>query len=561
MKSFGGLSQMLWLAARRERSWIAWTTLVFVGTFLATAAQMSTLAPTLADRINLQKSLSLAPAMTLLLGRFEHPETVASTVGWRVGLFMAAALAVMAALTVVRHTRAEEEAGRLELLAAGRLGRGASLAAAILAALVLVLVTSAASSAALFGRGASAGQLAGHSVGLAVPALVAIAVAAVAAQMTATARAAKAVAICAVLLAYALRGFSDLRGLETLTALNPFGWYTAVDPFGDFTLRPVFVALAVSGFLVWVAFAVALRRDLGAGLFAVGSGRPRSRFLAGPGTLVARLGWRTLVGWLLVMALMGAFVGSLLPDLGDFVDTTPQFKQILESLGGVGAIADSYVAVMAQIFGIAAACWAIAQVGSWRTEESTGRLEAVLATGISRSRMLLSLSAFSFAGVVLLQVSAGLATGLSAGAMSADGFSADGLTDALVAELVRVPPAWLLASVGLLLVSWRPAWFGLAWLLVLVSVLFGIYGDLLGIPASLRGVSVFQHVPNVPIEPLRWAPLIAMTAIALGILVLAVVLLNRRDVPAVDNGRGVIGAVKKWLGGIGKSKRRVGSVT
>ena len=225
MKPFGGLSQMLWLVARRERGWIGWTTITFAVMYLATATQMSTLAPSAADRFNLQKSLSLAPAMTMLLGRFGHPETVASTVAWRIGLFMAAALAVLAALTVVRHTRAEEDAGRLELLAAGRLGRGSNLAAAVLAALALVLVVSAASSAALVGRGASASQLAANFVALMLPALVAIAVAALAAQAVASARAAKAVAISIVLIAYALRGLSDVRGLETLTQINPFGWY------------------------------------------------------------------------------------------------------------------------------------------------------------------------------------------------------------------------------------------------------------------------------------------------------------------------------------------------
>mgnify|MGYP003451036003 CR=1 FL=1 len=393
-----------------------------------------------------------------------------------------------------------------------------------------------------------------------LPALVAIAVAALAAQAVASARAAKAVAISIVLIAYALRGLSDVRGLETLTQINPFGWYVAVDPFGDINIWPAVLSAAIFGVLACVAFVLDSRRDLGAGLFAVGAGRPHARFLTGPGTLVTRLGWRTLVGWQVVMVLMGVFVGSLMPDLADLVGTTPQFKQIIESLGGAGAIEDSYVAVMAQIFGIAAACWAIAEVSSWRTEESTGRLEAALATSISRTRMILSLSVFSFAGVVLLQVSAGLAAGISAGVLSADGLRAGGLSDAIVAELVRVPPAWLLAAVGILLVSWRPAWFRLAWLLILVSVIFGIYGDLLGIPESLRGISVFQHVPNLPIEPLSWTPLIAMSAIALGILALAVWLLNRRDVPAVENWQGMTGAAKKLWARHGRSKNRVGSV-
>lgn len=177
---------------------------------------------------------------------------------------------------------------------------------------------------------------------------------------------------------------------------------------------------------------------------------------------------------------------------------------------------------MAQLFGIAAACWAIAQVGTIRGEESAGRLENVLATRVPRVRLLLANAALAFAGVVVLQLAVGLASGLVGG----------GLGDSVAAELVRVPPAWLLLAVALLLVAWRPAWSWLAWLLALTSVLFGIYGDLLGIPDWLRQFSVFQHVPNVPVDPLRWTPLVVMTLVAVALVALAAVCFRRRDVPA-----------------------------
>lgn len=522
MSPFAGLPGLLRLAMRSERWWIGWTVAAFAGTYVATASQMSSVAPAVADRVALQQSMSATPAFTLLLGDFVHPDTVASTVSWRVGLFMAGVLAVLAVLTVVRHTRAEEEAGRTELLGAGRVGRLAPLAAAVTAALVMLVATCVASALALVGFGASAAQLAAYAVALALPSLAAIGLAAVAAEAATTARAAKGLAIGVVLLLYVVRGVTDLRGHALLTDLNPFGWVDVVDAFGSPVWWPVGAAVVTLAVLLGAATASAMRRDLGAGLLRVGAGPAHARGLRGVTTLEVRQTWRNLAGWSVVVALFGLFVGSVKPDLGDLAGSTPQIEEVLTSLGGAGAIVDAFTSVMAQLFGIAAACWAIAHVGSARAQESAGRLESTLATAASRRRVLLTTSAVAFTGVVVLQVTAALADGLVGG----------GLGDALAANLVRVPAAWLLAAVTVLLFAARPAWLGLGWLLAVFSVVAGPYGELFGVPDRLRSLSAFQHVPNVPVESVAWPPLVVMTLGAVAIVAVAVIVFDRRDVPA-----------------------------
>ncbi len=522
MRPFAGTGAMLRLALRRERWWIVWTLVAFAGTYLATASQMQQVAPTVSDRVALQESMAATPAFQLLLGEFTHPDTIASTVSWRVGLFMAGALAVLAALTVVRHTRAEEEAGRQELLAAGRLGRLATQTAAVLVALVLVVLTSAASSLALAGRGGTAGQLVAYAVQVGLPSLAAVGVAVVAAEIATTARTAKGLAIGVVLIAYVLRGVTELRDRTTLTNLNPFGWSTAVDAFGEVMWWPAAAAVGTLLVLLAVGAVSAWHRDLGAGLLHVRPGLGSARALHGPGTLAVRLAWRNLLGWAAVVALFGVFIGSVKPDLGDLAASTPQIQQVLESLGGSGAIVDAFEAVMAQLFGIAAACWAIAQVGSARSEETTGRLEMTLSTAVARPRLVATTAVLAFVGVVVLQLVAGLSDGLVGG----------GPADAVAANLIRVPAAWVLAAVALVLYAWRPALLGWAWVLAAFSVLAGPYGDLLGVPDWLRRFSVFQHVPNVPVDPVDWTPLVVMTVGSLVLVALAVVLFRRRDVPA-----------------------------
>lgn len=522
MSSFAGLPGLLRLALRRERWWIVWTVAAFAGTCLATATQMEKLAGDLPDRVALQQSMAVTPAFALLLGDFTHPDTVASTVSWRVGLFMAGALAVLAVLTVVRHTRAEEEAGRTELLGAGRVGRLAPMSAGVVSAIVTVVLAAIASAVTLAGFGATAGQVATYAVALALPAFAAVGLAAIAAEVASTARAAKGLAIGVVLLLYVVRGVTDLRGLRVPTQLNPFGWIDVIDAFGSPTWWPVAAALGGLAVMLGIAASSALRRDLGAGLLRVGSGRARARGLRGVVSLEIRQTWRNLLGWVVVVALFGLFVGSVKPDLTDIAGSTPQIQGVLESLGGSGAVTDAFESVMSQLFGIAAACWAIAHVGAARGEETSGRLETTLSTAVSRPRVLLTTAALAFAGVVVLQLTAALSDGLIGG----------GLADSLAANLARVPAAWLLAAVALLLFAARPAWLALGWLLAVFSVLAGPYGDLLGVPDWLRSFSVFQHVPNVPVESVEWPPLAAMTAATAALVALAVAAFDRRDVPA-----------------------------
>ena len=109
--------------------------------------------------------------------------------------FGAVLVAVLMLLTVIRHTRGDEEEGRTELLRAGVVGRRAPLVAALIltlgASLLLGLLTALALVAAgLDARGAWAFGLSWACAGAAFAA-----VGAVAAQLTASARAARGVAV------------------------------------------------------------------------------------------------------------------------------------------------------------------------------------------------------------------------------------------------------------------------------------------------------------------------------------------------------------------------------
>ena len=127
-----GLWPMTRLALRRDRIWLStWIVLICVQV-VATAGAYESLYPTQQSRLGLGATLGKNTSLRALYGRPFDLTSAGGFTAWRIGGFAAAVIGLMSLLAVIRHTRAEEEAGRLELLRSGVVGRHAPLAAALL---------------------------------------------------------------------------------------------------------------------------------------------------------------------------------------------------------------------------------------------------------------------------------------------------------------------------------------------------------------------------------------------------------------------------------------------
>jgi len=58
----------------------------------------------------------------------------------------------------------------------------------------------------------------------------------------------------------------------------------------------------------------------------------------------------------------------------------------------------------------------------------------------------------------------------------------------------------------------------------------GMFGQLLGLPGWVEGLSPFQRVPDYPATDLDPVPLVVLTGLALGLTGLGLVGFRRRDV-------------------------------
>ncbi|GAA1743899.1 hypothetical protein [Aeromicrobium alkaliterrae] len=520
--AWAGTAGLCRLAFATERRWIVGTFLAFLATYVATAAQIRQIAPTVGERVGLQGTIAQTPGFRVLLGPFEHTAEIGGATLWRVGVFMLAVAGMLAAACVVRLTRRAEEQGQAELLGAAAVGRLAALGAGLVAAAALTLAAAVGATLGLVvGAGAGATDAVAAGAQVVVVGVATAGLAAVAAQVAQAARSALGIAAGVLLAAYAVRGAADVRHSDAVQWLTPFGWAAQVDPFGEDHWYPLGVALLATALLVGLAVVLRDRRDVGAGLIAPRPGRPTGRQLGTPLALTLRLERRAGAVWLAGLVAFGIFVSSLVPTVVRLGSAEGGLAEALRRLGGAGALTDVFVSAMASIGALVVASWGVAVVTRHHADETGGRLEQVLATAVSRRSVLLAPAVVALLGVLPALAVSGVAIGLSGG----------DLGDALAAALVQAPAVWVVIAFAVLGQALGGRWTAMAWGGVVWATGVGQVGSAVGLPEWAQQASPFTHVPGVPADPFALVPELALTVGAALLLVAAVVVVRRRDVP------------------------------
>ena len=150
-------------------------------------------------------------------------------------------------MLVVRHTRTEEESGRLELLSAGVVGRYAALTAALIVSSGTVVLLGLLTALSLIGSGLPATGSFAFGAMWAAAGLSFAGVGAVTAQVTEGARAANGLTAAVLGVAYVLRAIGDSASngsTQWVSWLSPIGWSQQVRAYAGDRFVVVLVPLA-----------------------------------------------------------------------------------------------------------------------------------------------------------------------------------------------------------------------------------------------------------------------------------------------------------------------------
>jgi ABC-2 type transport system permease protein len=534
-RSPGGLTgtrELARLAIRRDRIGLAAAVYVITAAVAGTAYAFKKLYPTEAGRAALAAAGGSNPALRFLYGRLDG-DSIGSLTTWRYGAWAGIFAALLAIFVVIRHTRADEEAGRLELVGSAVVGRQAALVAALAAAAAPIIVVSALLCVALPLVGLPAAGSAALALGIGGCGLAFTGIAAVAAQLTSSARTARGIALGALGVAFVLRGVGDSAGAggpSWLSWASPLAWIQLARPFTAVRWWVLLLPLAVAALGTGLAFALAARRDQGAGLLPGRPGRATaSAALRGPFGLAWRLQRGALLGWAVGYAFTFAACGAAAKGIGQLFGTSSALEHEFTRIGGQAAITNAYLAALMLLAGLVAAAYAVSVVLALRADETGGLAEPILATATGRVRWALSHVTVAVGGAALLLAVAGVATGLGYGLRT--GPAGPQVSRMVGAAMGQLPSVLVLAAVAIALFGLLPgASVPGAWTALGLVVLINLFGQALQLSHWVLDISPFTHAPRLPGGTVTAAPLLWLCALALAASVAGLAGLRRRDI-------------------------------
>lgn len=525
-----GTGALFRLFLRLDRVRITVWALAVYGTVAGSIATLLETYPT-PESLQARAALMSNPSAVMMTGPAFGLEnyTFGAMVANELSLWTLLAAAIMSVLLVVRHTRAEEESGRLEVVRALPVGRFAPPTAAVATVAVANVAVGVAVTAGLLSGGADLAAADSVAFGLAtaLTGLVFAAVAAITAQLTEHGRAASGMALAVMGATFLARGVGDVIDPlgSPLSWTSPFAWAQQTRLFVDLRWWPLAVSAVAAVALGALAVALAQRRDLGAGLRPSRPG-PASAAptLLTPAGLALRLLRGQFWGWAVGSALFALAFGALANSLGDFAEELPDLGGLFQI--DITDLTNAFASVVLAFMLVGVGCFVVAAVLRLRAEEAQGRVAAVVVTGTSRPRLLAGWLAVVAAEAVAMALLVGLGAGVGVWSGSGDPAWVGRL---VLASLVYLPAIALLAALAVALVGVAPRAAVWAWLPVGWGAFVLFLGGLVDVPEWSRALSPFDHTPLVPQESVAAGPLAAMAALAAVLVAVGFAGLARRD--------------------------------
>jgi len=533
VKTLVGTGHLIRLIARRDRFRLTVWILVLASLAVGTASAFQGLYPSVAEREILVNTIASNPAIIAFLGPI-YDSSIGALTAWRVGVIGSVLVGIMAVMTMIRHTREEEETGRRELLGATVVGRNAPLTASLVVTTSAGLILGALCAVGLIGLGLPTAGSVAFGLGYAAVAAVFAGLSGLAAQLTQGAGAGRGIAIGVVGASFLLRLAGDggsEGGLGWLSWLSPIGWFTQLRPYAEERWTVLVLPLGLAVLSTVGAYWLGAHRDVGAGVF-----QPRP----GPATAARSLGsslglaWRlhrpSLLGWALGLSFMATVYGGIADSVGGFLGDNPQLTEIFEQLGGEAGITEAYFATAMGILALIVTAYSVRSALRLTVEEESLRADSVLATATPRVRWASSHLVFAVLGPVLILAVAGVVAGALYGVIIGD---VEGqIPSVFGAAMIQIPAVWVVTGIAVALFGFFPKYTDTIWGFLVAFFLLGQLGRILQFPQWMLDLSPFSHIPALPADELTLTPLVILTSLALVLVVIGLVGFQRRDVAA-----------------------------
>ena len=529
MKRFANSGTLFRFALRRDRIFLPlWVSGIVA--FAVLCAPLFTQVAKSPVELAMYAETMKNPAMLALCGPlYAEPYTYGVMYTQLMTVWIFISIATMNVFLVARHTRKDEEDGKLEVLRSLPVGRVAILSSAWMMTILANSLIGTFSAAGLALLGIESMTTGGCFLlgGLFFAVGMFFAAAAMLfSQLCTTSRSMIGGCFLSLGIFYLIAAMGNVFG-GIMAYLSPLSIAFKSSPFAGNHIWPVFAILAATIAVASVAMRLSAKRDLGAGLLPQRRGRAHAQAsLSSPFGLALRLTKKTAVAWVIIMFVLGMSYGSIFGDFESFISQSEMIQMILATGSGENMIL-SFMVYITLVMSLIASIPVINCVLKLRSEEKNNRLESVYARSVSKTELLLSYIVIAVVLSVALQAALSLGMWLAAAAVMDEPLP---LADMMIAGLVKLPGIWLFAGISALLTGLLPKLTSLVWAYWGMSFFAVYFGRVMNIPEIFTKLSAFGALPNYPMDEFQTAPFVAVTAIAVALLVVGTVLYGKREV-------------------------------
>ncbi len=518
------------LILRRDRIRIAIWLIIITALTMIVAAAYTNLFTTRQEIMTYAETMR-NPAMTAMVGPGYGLDnyTYGAMMAHTMLILTAIAVAVMSIFLVARHTRRDEESGRIEMIRSLPVGRLSNITATTLVSFSVNILLALLTGAGLFLLGIESIDLPGsllYGATLGAAGIFFTAVTALFVQLTANTRSAIGYSIMFLGLSYLIRALGDVSS-EALSLLSPLGWITQTQVYVNNYWWPLLLTVGAALIITAAAFKLNSLRDLEAGMLPAKPGRKTaSSWLQNPLGLALKLQRTSLISWAAGLFILGASYGSVFGDVDAFLESVEMYREIFIIAEDIPFV-DQFVATLMSVIAIISTVPALIMILKVRGEEKAGRIEHLLARAVSRKQVMGSYLFISLTASLMMLFLSAAGMWTAAAAVMDDPVSLDAV---LKSSLVYLPAVWALIGLTVLIIGFKPRAAFISWIYLGYSFFVIYLGEMLQVPDWMAGLTPFGYVPKVPIEEINFGMLIILTAISLILMIAGFLGYKRRDI-------------------------------
>jgi len=545
---FNNTGTLIKFIFRRERfistAWIA----ILVLFSMAIAPAMADMFPDAASRSQFAAAFN-NPMMVAMMGPIYGVDnyTSGAMYGGLMLVWYAIAVAVMNIFFVARHTRADEQAGRVEVVRSLPTGRLANLNATMISAVILNGILGLLTGLGLAVVGVETMDFTGSMIYGAATASIGIVFASVTAvfsQLSSNAGGATGLSFASIGVFYMIRAAGDMQNIEIISCISPLGLVLRSQAYVGNNIWPSLVLLLIALGLSLFAYKLNSIRDMGQGFIAARPGRAKaSPLLHSSFGLAWRLLRTPIIIWAIVMVTLGASYASVVGEIDSFISDSPEYMTILgvpvEMLPSLSQadqaklIVESFgifVTLMMTLVAIVPLLNAVLKI---RAEERDGRTENVVSRAVPRCKYMAGYVILAYIASIVIQFMTAIGLYGTAAYVAGDS-NPFTFSELMLSFFAFLPALWIMIGFAVFIVGLLPRATGLIWVYFGIVTFTSFIGRLVftGNLEWLMNITPLYFVSQP--EPFKdyvinYTPLIIMTGIAIVLTVAGFISYRKRD--------------------------------